>query len=276
MSLAEIRGSPLARKMTVAPTYKQQYFRPKPPLSRLQRMFQVKPLTPIRVTVPSPQPKAGFIETAVAQSSAQDKAQYAALALAGLPGYFIAGMLRQTPGVVKTPNLASKGSPTITPLQQRALDYSRKIRMTDWINRNPAVQKYRTFLLSGVQAGSLYNQGKTIIDRNLLTDYQKELASNRNMVAALMGQNQALVEAQSAFYTDINTQMQQLQRDAMLGYTAQWNLENVTGKLTDYLSGATETASGGNGGGTNWKDLIILGALAIGGILILKYLLNRK
>jgi len=162
-------------------------------------------------------------------------------------------------------------SPKLSPTQQAAVDVSRNLRMTAWLNKNPMISSKITALRTAKVVTDIQKSGISFVPTNTLTAQQNELNTTKTALETVTKTMQEQQTAQSDMFNRLSNAVQTLQQGTVQGAVSKAQLGYTTSAF-ETLKANPETVSTG----IDFQTLIILGAVAIGGILVLSSVLGKK
>jgi hypothetical protein len=189
-------------------------------------------------------------------------------------GTIASGLAEPSTGIVKTAVIPQMNAPVLSTVQQQAVTTARQFRMTSLLNANPTVQKNLTILRTAVQIQALKKSGLTVVPISMVTPQQAAVQPQSNYAEtnALAAYNAQEQTALSGMYANLSSAMQTLQAATQQNAITKAQLAQTTSAYENLVNTPQPQPSSG----TNWLQLIEIGALAVGGIIALKYLLGGK
>lgn len=169
----------------------------------------------------------------------------------------------------KTPTTVVTIKPTLSPVQQTAIDTARNVRMGSWLQQSAPMQNLLANMRTTYTTATILKSGGAIVPQNMLTTEQQALNQ------AMMGQltiKPAMVSQETAiadYYKRLNEQMQILQASTQKSAVLEAQMQELMRRYQELLNKPPEQ-------GLDWKQLLIYGALAVGGLIALKYILGGK
>ena len=161
--------------------------------------------------------------------------------------------------------------PTYTEAQKKAFTTASNVKQTAWRMQSVPMQNLLTNIRTAVTVKAIKNQGISFVPTDTLTETQKTIDTQRQAIDTLTETLGQQTEAQADYYQRINTAMEELKAGTVLSAVRTAQLGHTTEAYTELVDNPKTVSEG-----MDWKGLIILGAVAIGGVLVLKMVLEKK
>jgi hypothetical protein len=150
---------------------------------------------------------------------------------------------------------ATSIKPKLTPVQQSAITVSRNLRMGAWINKNPVIQQKLAYMNTKVQQEALRRAGTTLTK----PQYQALYNVNLHRQGAISG-----------YLNVLSGSSQTMQEATQAGAVTTAQLAQTTGAYENLLNNPPTA------GDIDIKQLLVYGAIAAGGLILISMFLNRR
>jgi len=172
-------------------------------------------------------------------------------------------------GINPKPTTIVTIKPTLSPAQQAAIEAARNVRMGSWLQQSAPMQNLLANMRTTYTTATILTKGGAIVPQNMLTAEQRALnqvaMGQLTMKPAFTAQETAMADYQKR----LNEQMQILQQSTQKSAVLQAQLDELMKRYLDLINNPPSE-------GIDWKQLLIYGAVAIGGLIALKYILGGK
>jgi hypothetical protein len=198
-----------------------------------------------------------------------------------LAGYITGNPLSTVKPINTGAQTATTITPKLSPVQQKAVDVARNLRMSTAVLSSPLNQKIISAVRARATTNVIAKSGNTIVPTNTLTQQQAQISAAQAQVTAYQAINNLMgkqLTAQTGYIDKLSGAMQVLQQGTVQGSVAQAQATQDVSAYSTLLDKYNQLIQQGTPGTTqiDWNKILLYGGLGIGALVLINAILGRK